>query len=132
MADALTYFTSTAVSIASDQANYDSNYSYDGGPKSRYLDKTARVGSYPANAFGLHDMYGNVWEWVEDCWHDRYSGAPGDGGAWTSGGNCGTRVLRGGSWVNAPWFLRSANRDWYDTGYRFFNIGFRVARTLDR
>ena len=57
------------------------------------------VGSFPSNAFGLHDMHGNVWEWVEDCWHDSYSGAPSDGSAWTTGGDCSKRVLRGGSWT---------------------------------
>ena len=77
-------------------------------------------------------MHGNVWEWVEDCWHDSYSDAPGDGSAWTSDGECNERVLRGGSWFNRPWSLRSANRDWDDTGNRFSSDGFRVARTLDR
>ena len=55
-------------------------------------------------------MHGNVWEWVEDCWHEDYSGAPVDGSAWTSGGDCGKRVLRGGSWYDYPRYLRSANR----------------------
>ena len=64
--------------------------------------RTALVGSFAPNAFGLHDMAGNVWEWVEDCWHNNYAGAPRDGTAWTSGGDCGRRVLRGGSWGNYP------------------------------
>ena len=67
---------------------------------------TVPVGGFPANAFGLHDMHGNVWEWVEDCWHGSYNGAPSDGSAWTSGGNCGRRVLRGGSWIYEPGILR--------------------------
>ena len=92
-------------------------------------DRTAPVGSFPANAFGLHDMHGNVWEWVLDCWNDTYSGAPTDGSAWLSG-NCGRRVLRGGSWVSYPRNLRSAYRDWYPPGIRNYIIGFRVARTL--
>ena len=62
-------------------------------------ERTAVVGSYEINAFGLHDMHGNVWEWVEDCWNDSYYGAPTQGEAWTSG-DCAQRVLRGGSWVS--------------------------------
>ena len=92
---------------------------------------TAPVGSYERNEFGLQDVMGNVWEWVEDCWHDSYVGAPGDGGAWTSGGDCGRRVLRGGSWGSDPWNLRSASRLRNTTGNRLNLVGFRVARTLD-
>ena len=65
-------------------------------------ESTAPVGSFVANAWGLHDVHGNVWEWVEDCSHENYEGAPGDGSVWTSGGNCGRRVLRGGSWYLLP------------------------------
>ena len=65
--------------------------------------RTATVGSYQPNGFGLHDMHGNLWEWVQDCWNDSYQGAPTDGSAWTSG-NCEKRVLRGGSWYNLPRF----------------------------
>jgi formylglycine-generating enzyme required for sulfatase activity len=90
---------------------------------------TAPAGSFKANPFGLHDMLGNVWEWVEDCWHGSYAGAPSDGSAWTAGGNCGQRVLRGGSWINVPRILRAASRVWIGTGYRNFDAGFRVART---
>ena len=91
--------------------------------------RTAPVGSYEENGYGLHDVLGNVWEWVEDCWNGSYAGAPTDGSAWESG-ECGRRVLRGGSWVNGPGVLRSAFRDWYTTGNRGNDIGFRVARTL--
>ena len=93
--------------------------------------RTAPVGSFAANAWGLHDMHGNVWEWVEDCWHDSYRGAPSDGRAWTSGGDCGRRVSRGGSWAVNPRFLRAADRLRLDAGYRSGHVGFRVARTLD-
>ena len=91
---------------------------------------TAPVGSFGANAWGLHDMHGNVWEWVEDCWHDSYGGAPADGSAWTSGGECGGRVLRGGSWDDHPGDLRAAYRARPSAGYRGKEVGFRVARTL--
>ena len=88
------------------------------------------MGSFEPNAFGLFDTAGNVWEWVEDCWNENYNGAPGDGSAWTSG-NCNRPVLRGGSWNYDPRNIRSANRNRNDTGVRFINFGFRVARTLD-
>ena len=91
--------------------------------------QTAPVGSFGANGFGLHDMHGNVWEWVEDCYNGSYAGAPSDGSAWESG-NCVRRVLRGGSWDYGPWSLRSAFRGWGDSGYRDGSDGFRVARTL--
>ncbi len=90
---------------------------------------TVPVGSYPANAFGLYDMAGNVWEWTEDCWNPSYAGAPDDGSAWTSG-DCGQRVVRGGSWVGFSYILRSALRFRLNTGGRFTALGFRVARTL--
>ena len=93
--------------------------------------RTAPVGSFSPNDFGLHDVLGNVWEWVEDCWHETYARAPAGGSAWTSGGDCGRRVLRGGSWFDLPRFLRSANRLWSITGNRRGNAGFRVSRTLD-
>ena len=88
------------------------------------------VGMKRANAFGLHDVHGNVWELVEDCWHENYAGAPSDGSAWMSDGNCGRRVLRGGSWGSDPWILRVANRFGYK--HRSYSIGFRVARELDQ
>ena len=92
---------------------------------------TSLVGAYRANAFGLHDMLGNVWEWVEDCWHDDYDGAPRDGSAWTRGGDCSRRGLRGGSWGNRPRDLRSAIRNWTGAENRYDDSGFRVARTLN-
>ena len=91
--------------------------------------RTAPVGSFAPNAFGLHDMHGNVWAWVEDCYHSSYEGAPSDGSAWTSG-SCSRRVLRGGSWDYFPWSLRSANRGSNYPDHRDNYDGIRVARTL--
>ncbi len=90
--------------------------------------QSAPVGSFPANAWGLHDMHGNVWEWTLDCWHGDYQGAPKDGSPWTptDGGNCNTRVLRGGSWVFGPAYARSGHRNGNNPDYRSGLIGFRL------
>ncbi len=90
--------------------------------------QTAPVGSFRANDFGLYDVLGNVWEWVQDCWHKTYSGAPSNGDAWTTG-RCNRRIMRGGSWGNAPWHVRAAHRGKGRTG-PLDRIGFRIARTL--
>ena len=92
-------------------------------------DRTEPVGYSAANAFGLHDMHGNVWEWVDDCYVDFYIGGPTDGSALTSGA-CTGRVFRGGSWVSLPQRLRSASRLWNSPGYRGNFMGFRVTRDL--
>ena len=86
--------------------------------------QTAPVGSFKPNAFGLHDMHGNVWEWVQDSYHDSYQGAPANGEAWE--GNDGSRVLRGGSWLITPNYLRSADRNDVTPDDRFSVIGFRI------
>lgn len=91
--------------------------------------QTAPAGSFKANPFGLHDMHGNVWEWVEDCYSSTYIGAPSEGSART-GGRCTSRVLRGSSWGSYPGYLRSAYRNGSTAGSRYSNIGFRVARTI--
>jgi formylglycine-generating enzyme required for sulfatase activity len=91
--------------------------------------QTVPVGSFPANAFGLYDMVGNLWEWTEDCWNESYQGAPTDGSPWTSG-DCSRRVFRGGSWYVSPDELRSAYRSRH-FDYRDYDPGFRVARTLN-
>jgi hypothetical protein len=87
------------------------------------------VGSFPANAFGLHDLTGGVAQWVADCWHPTYQGAPTDGSAWSEP-NCRDFVLRGGSWRNDASYARSASRAHYDSGVRYPAHGFRVARSL--
>ena len=88
---------------------------------------TSPVGSFPANAFGLFDMHGNVWEWVQDCWNSNYQGAPNDGSAWLTG-DCSRRVLRGGSWLGGADWLRSSYRYWNPAGGRGDNFGFRLAQ----
>jgi formylglycine-generating enzyme required for sulfatase activity len=97
---------------------------------------TAPVGTFAPNAFGLYDMLGNAWEWVEDCAHDNYKDMPAatkqTGAAWTNE-NCTSRIMRGGGWSNPPNLLRSAQRfRWSNIKPDFRNnrIGFRVARTL--
>ena len=90
------------------------------------------MGSFAANGFGLFDMHGNVWEWVADCWHNNYKGAPTDGSAWTSG--CGSdvrAVVRGGSWGYGPRFLRSAYRVRDRPSARYSDLGFRLVQDLN-
>jgi formylglycine-generating enzyme required for sulfatase activity len=92
--------------------------------------QTAPVGSFAPNQFGLYDMEGNIWEWTEDCVHDNYNDAPADGSAWTEGGNCNDRIVRGGAWILSPDNLRSAYHIGTGTVDRGRDLGFRVARTL--
>ncbi len=97
--------------------------------------QTAPVGSFPPNTWGVHDMQGNVWEWVEDCWHPDYSGAPTDGRAWLepgAEGTCSKRVNRGGGWGNGSSSLRLSNRDADPAGNYSDGLGFRVAVSLAR
>ena len=90
--------------------------------------QTAPVGQFPPNKWGLYDTAGNVWEWVQDCWHSDYTGAPATSTAWTQNGECSKRVNRGGGWGNHPRSMRSASRD-ADSAVGFSNaMGFRVAR----
>ena len=91
-------------------------------------DRVPAVGGKQANAFGLHDMSGNVWEWTQDCWNESYNGAPTNGAAWTSG-DCGSRVMRGGSWDFIASYSRAAYRSISSTDSRYNNYGFRLART---
>ena len=114
---------STAASCTADNANCS-----DCG--STWSLQTAPVGSFKPNAFGLHDVHGNVWEWVEDSWHENYKGAPADGSAWLKGGDPNYRVIRGGSWHNEGELIRVAVRFQRNHLVRFDTLGFRVARTM--
>ncbi|MFM6871578.1 MAG: formylglycine-generating enzyme family protein [Dolichospermum sp.] len=110
--------------ITTDLANYDGNYTYGDGLKGVHRKGTTDVGSFPPNAFGLHDMHGNVWEWCQDDWHDNYEGAPIDGTTWINLSN--RKVLRGGSWNYYPVLCRSASRNWDNAKFNYDNFGFRV------
>jgi formylglycine-generating enzyme required for sulfatase activity len=114
-------------SISTGQANYNGHWTYGGGPAGLYREKTLPVNSFNPNPWGLYQMHGNILEWVEDRWHDNYSGAPSDGSAWTSGDND-YRVCRGGSWNYRPDWLRAAYREGRYNGTT--KTGLRIARTL--
>ena len=121
---------STGQTINVGQANYDGNFIYGVGAKPGiYRQKTQDVGSFRPNAFGVYDMHGNVWEWVEDCYKDTYAGAPTDGSAVTSR-DCTLNIMRGGAWNYYPQLLRSAYRYASAPSVRQENAGFRVARSM--
>jgi formylglycine-generating enzyme required for sulfatase activity len=109
-----------------------------GGSKGEYRKKTTPVNSFSPNPWGLYNVHGNVSEWTQDCWswNAGNKGNPGDGSARTSetrisaSMDCGRRVLRGGSWIHTPSFLRAAKRDRNDSTFRSDSVGFRIARTL--
>jgi formylglycine-generating enzyme required for sulfatase activity len=112
--------------ISTELANYDGNHTYGRGEKGDSGRGTTAVDCFKvANAFGLSDMHGNVWEWCEDDWHKNYEGAPTDGSAWRSK-DSNRKVLRGGSWYSYPTLCRSAFRDTYDREDRGTSIGFRI------
>ena len=122
---------STGPTIIGTQANFDGRYTYPNtgavgkGPNRQ---KTTEVGSFPANGFGLHDMHGNVWEWVHDCYSDNYTATPTNGSAFQDIPGC-VRVLRGGSWDSDPAQLRSGYRFSLPSANRYTFVGFRVAKT---
>jgi formylglycine-generating enzyme required for sulfatase activity len=100
------------------------------GCGSAWILQAAPVGSFRPNASSTYDMEGNVWEWVEDIWHDSYEGAPADGSAWLQGGDPTYRVIRGGSWHNETELLRATIRFKRHNKVQFDTLGFRVARTM--
>ena len=117
-------------SIGTDLANYDGNFTWNGGARGEYRRGTTPVTQFAPNPWGLHDMHGNVWEWVQDVMHDSYEGAPLDGSAWEEGGDRARRVLRGGSWLYNPRYLRSALRNGFSAVMSNDIVGFRVVREL--
>jgi formylglycine-generating enzyme required for sulfatase activity len=116
--------------ISAALANYDGNYTYNGSPKGANRKGTSRVGEYAPNPWGLYDVHGNVWEWVQDVVHDNYDGAPNTGRAWEEGGDQARRILRGGAWQYNPRYLRSAVRNGSAVALSNAIVGFRVARNL--
>lgn len=116
--------------IAANLANYNGASPYKYAPQSNSNSSTTEVGTYPANAFGLHDMHGNVWEWCEDNWHDDYDLLPKDGKAWAIGGDRSCRVIRGGSWRDPAHYCRSAKRSKNAANQGDRSTGFRIAVTF--
>ena len=111
-------------SLSSDQANFDGSHPYGGAGKGVYRHGATPVGSFQPNAWGLYDMHGNVYEWVQDWYHDSYTGAPNDGSAWLSGGD--KRVIRSGAYGSNAGNLRSAVRHMFTPDTRTGSLGFRV------
>lgn len=119
--------------ITTDQANYNGAHDRAGSSqKAENRAKTVPVWSFQPNAWGLYQVHGNIWEWVADCWHGNYKGAPSDGSAWTGEASCSRHAVRGGAWDRIPQTLTSAYRMSFSTSYRFNAIGFRVAKSETR
>ncbi|MBE9028363.1 formylglycine-generating enzyme family protein [filamentous cyanobacterium LEGE 11480] len=120
----------TGATITSELAEYVGTYAYQAEATGNHRQSTMPVGRFSANAFGLYDMHGNVWEWCADSWHKSYRGAPKDDQAWVSQQHAQCRTIRGGSWLNAPAEIRSASRSGYLEKSLNRTIGFRVITTI--
>jgi formylglycine-generating enzyme required for sulfatase activity len=119
--------------MTTDLASYDGDSTYANGPKGRSRKETTAVDAFGiANAFGLCDMHGNIWEWCQDRWHDNYEGAPTDGSAWLSDNERASHIIRGGSWDFYPWDCRSASRIDNAPDSRADDVGFRVVCSAPR
>jgi formylglycine-generating enzyme required for sulfatase activity len=118
--------------LTTEVANYDGNHTYADGPKGEYRKETTPVDQFDvANAFGLCDMHGNVWEWCQDQYGD-YDQTPMNGGAWLTDDETPGRILRGGSWGDIPRFCRAATRSSDPPVFRNVNVGFRVCCAAPR
>ena len=116
--------------ISTAQANYNGNDTYGSGVKGEYRARTVAVGTLPADPWGLHEVHGNVWEWVNDCLHDSYQCAPADGPAWQENCDGAFVVLRGGCWDSLPKNLRVSYRSWSSGNGNNWDFGFRLAQDL--
>lgn len=118
------FWTGDCITVA--QANFDGIEAVEGCPRGGAVGRAVEVGAYAPNAFGLHDMAGNVAEWVADCWRYSYRSLPADGRPHEER-NCAHHPVRGGSWYDRAEFLRSGSRDWFESNDRVDSIGFRLA-----
>ncbi|MEM9600664.1 MAG: formylglycine-generating enzyme family protein [Pseudomonadota bacterium] len=126
----LPFSTGTGRAISAQFANFNGEFPYGpGSTPGKYLRKTVPVGSYAANSFGVHDIHGNVYEFVSDCYVAGHKGNPGDGSP-RRDGNCDARIIRGGSWVTHGYQMRAAKRLRYTKDHRYDDFGFRLARTI--
>jgi formylglycine-generating enzyme required for sulfatase activity len=119
--------------LSTDRANYDGTYMYPfvGGLKGEYRGETLPVDSFEPNPWGLYQVHGNVYEWIEDCWHPNYEGAPTDGSAWLKP-DCDRHMLRGAAWNFASWHVRAASRGSVASAVDLLPVSLRVARNLVR
>jgi formylglycine-generating enzyme required for sulfatase activity len=121
------YFGET---LSTEVANYNGDLTYGSGKKGRYVGTTTAIETYPANAWGLYDMHGNVREWCADLYHENYKGAPTNGSIWNAPNDSGSKILRGGSWRIHPALCRSADRGdlrFINYDFDYGSVGFRVA-----
>ena len=115
-------------------AVFDGRRAFNGGPKGHRAVQTEEVGKFKPNRFGVYDMHGNAAEWVSDCWHRSYEGAPNDGSSWDIPAprrTCNAKVIRGGSWYSSARDLRASYRRQFSRSLRSRQVGFRVARDLN-